>query len=108
VNHGAAMKKLSELNFHNFFPSGKKTGDDKLHVCWRATAPFYSHGGRKAWSRIDDEQSGAGVLLGMFESTNAGFSSFPVRDTSVLRVNIFPLQDFLINETLHHVDRNVK
>ncbi len=50
------------------------------------------------------EQSGACVLLCTFESTNAGFSSFPVIKTSVPRVTIVPLPHFLINENLHHVD----
>jgi hypothetical protein len=48
--------------------------------------------------------TGADVPLCTFESTNAGFSSFSVRDTSVLRVIIVPLQDFLRKETLHHVE----
>jgi hypothetical protein len=43
--------------------------------------------------------SGADVLLCTFEITNSGFSSF-----SVLRVIKVPLQHFLINETLLHVD----
>jgi hypothetical protein len=37
--------------------------------------------------------TGADVPLCTFESTNAGFSSFSVRDTSVLRVITVPLQD---------------
>ena len=45
----------------------------------------------------------ADVLLCTFESTNAGFSSFPVRDTSVLRVILVSLHHFLINETLDQV-----
>ncbi len=46
----------------------------------------------------------ADVLLCTFESINAGFSSFSVRETSVLRVILAPLQHFFINETLHQVD----
>jgi hypothetical protein len=36
------------------------------------------------------------ILLCTLESTNAGFSSFPMRYTSVLKVIIVPLQD------IHH------
>ena len=54
--------------------------------------------------------SGADVLLCSFESTNACFSSFPLRKlkTSVLRIIIVPLQHFPINETLDHVDSTEK
>jgi hypothetical protein len=48
----------------------------------------------------------ADVLLCTFESTNAGFSTFP--ETSVLRVILVPLQNFLENETLHQVDSTEK
>ncbi len=47
--------------------------------------------------------SGADVPFCVFESTNAGFSPFPVRDTSVLRVITVSLQDFLISEIPNHV-----
>ncbi len=48
-------------------------------------------------------QSGTDVLLCTFESNNAGFSSFPVGETSVLRVIIVPLHHGLKKEALHHV-----
>ncbi len=47
----------------------------------------------------------ADVLLCTFESTNAGFSSFPL---TVLGVIIVPLQHFLLNETLQHVNNTEK
>jgi hypothetical protein len=50
----------------------------------------------------------ADVLLCTFESTNAGFSSFPVRKLLGLRVILVPLQHFLIYETLHQVDSTEK
>jgi hypothetical protein len=50
----------------------------------------------------------ADVLLCTFESTNAGFSLFPFEKTSVLGVIIVPLQHFLLNETLQHVDSTEK
>jgi hypothetical protein len=40
----------------------------------------------------NEGQSGVDVLLCSFESSNAGFFSFPERDISVLRVIIVPLQ----------------
>jgi hypothetical protein len=46
----------------------------------------------------------ADVLLCTFQSTNAGFSSFPFEETSALRVILVPLQHFLMNETLHQMD----
>ncbi len=49
----------------------------------------------------------ADVLLCTFESTNAGFSSFPVK-TSGLSVILVPPQHFLINETLYQVDSTEK
>ncbi len=45
----------------------------------------------------------ADVLLCTFESTNAGFSSFPVR-----KLIIVPQQPFLLNETLHQVNSTEK
>jgi hypothetical protein len=48
-------------------------------------------------------QSGTYVLLCTFESNNAGFSSFPVGETSVMRVIIVPLHHGLKKEALHHV-----
>jgi hypothetical protein len=88
------MKKLSELNFHNFFPSGKKTvdgggGHDKLHVgepLHLSIAMEEEKHGVKRLIKRNDEQSGAGVLLCTFESINAKVSSFPARETSVRRV----------------------
>ncbi len=57
----------------------------------------------------------ADVLLCTFESTCAGFSSFPLKKllswaekTSVLGVITVPLQHFLLNETLQHVDSTEK
>jgi hypothetical protein len=50
----------------------------------------------------------ADVLLCTFESTNAGFSSFLWKKTYVLRVIVVPLQHFLLNETLHHLDSTEK
>ncbi len=50
----------------------------------------------------------ADVLLCTLESTKAGFSSFPVKKTSALRVIIVPQQPSLLNETLHLVDSTEK
>jgi hypothetical protein len=47
-------------------------------------------------------------LLCTFESTNSGFSLFPVRKLSVLRVILLALQHFLINLTLRQVDSTEK
>ncbi len=49
----------------------------------------------------------ADVLLCTFESTNAGFSSFPLRKL-LSWVIIVPLQHFLLNETLQHVNSTEK
>jgi hypothetical protein len=54
------------------------------------------------------EPSLADVLLCTFETTNAGFSSFPVRKTFVLRVFSVHLQHFLLKETLYQVDSTEK
>ncbi len=50
----------------------------------------------------------ADVLLCRFERTNAGVFFISFEKTSVLGVIIVPLQHFLLNETLQHVDSTEK
>ncbi len=57
----------------------------------------------------NEGQSGADILLSMFKSTNAGRSSFPVREHFCPESNSSSaIQHFLINETLHDVDSSEK